>query len=83
MSTEIITVRDKRTNIYKVFTDVFKALSFCEMTGRRKLILNDHHPLSETNNKKAVNFFVWEFEKNGESMDHYLETQKRFNNSII
>lgn len=82
MSTEIITVRDKKTNLYEVFTDIYKAISFCEMTGRHKLIINDRNPISTTN-KKAVNFFCWNFEKSGESLDHYLETQKRFNNSII
>lgn len=81
MSTEIITVRDKKTNCYKVFTDVFKAISYCELTGKNKLMINDYNPLSKTG-KKAVNFFVWNFEKSGESLDHYLATQKKYQSII-
>lgn len=83
MSTEIVTVRDKRKNIYRIFNDIYEALRWCEMTGRSKVMFNDRHPLDRIPDKRAANFFVWEFEKNGESMQHYLKVQKKYNQQNI
>ena len=78
MSTEIITVRDKKKNLYQVFTDIKSALNYCEITGRNKIIIN--HCYKKTG--QAFTIEIWQYEKTGETMQHYLDTQSRYNKKI-